>query len=174
MRINGFKKSPFLNHYFSKKPDWDIATNNFDLKAVRNELENTELEKLQNEMGEEAKCMERENSQRLCDIRRQQLELREKLIDTNDFIQQCNEKELAIEKKIQQEIELQRKLQTEIDRITKDTETLESFEVTLRNAVADLMPYKCVLNQVAAESELFKDPHDLIDRCDTLCKLENV
>lgn len=148
-----------------------MANNNFELKAIRSELENCQTEQLQDEMREEAKQTAKRNEFRLNEIYSEQKKLREKLIDTNEFIQECRRKEINADKNVQAEIQLQNEIKCEIEKITKDTEILETFHSTLQDAVDDLKPYKSVLDQVSTESELFKDTRDLIDRCDTLCEL---
>lgn len=141
------------------------------MNSILNERNNAEIYRMQHDMREQAKIDEKRNVQRVQEIKELQLILREKFIQTNEFIRQCEEKQRNADKQIVTETERKHQLEQEIKTITNDLDVLKSFQEQFDKAISDLKPYETVLDQVVDEFELFKSKKDLLDRCDALCKL---
>lgn len=95
-------------------------------------------------------------------------QLREEFISVNDFIRDCEEKKRSADEKAMIETEVQTQLIQKIDQISGDLKTLTDFHDHLEATVAEFQPYEQVVEQVMAESELYKNVKDLMDRCDAL------
>lgn len=152
----------------SKEPYWDIAREGIEFSAIQNERETTEMLKLQTEMREKAKLDARLNEKRIDEMYKVQENLREKFITVNDFIRDCEEKEKLAEQKINAEIQMHQKMEAEIDQVKSDKEILTKFYHQLKKTTEEFRPYEEVTEQVVAESKLYKNVKDLIDRCDAL------
>lgn len=122
-------------------------------------------------MREKAKVDSRLNEKRIDEMYKIQEDLREKFISVNDFIRECEEKKKKAEEKINTEIELHKKMELEIDEIKSNAKILTEFHEQLKKTTEDFRPYENVIDQVVAESKLYKSVKDLIDRCDALSEL---
>lgn len=132
---------------------------------------NSEIYRMQYEMREEAKADAKRNIERAQDIKELQLMLRFKFIETNELIRKCEEKERNAERTIAVETEKQRQLNRDIEQISEATIQLNEFERKFKRAIDNLKPYEDMLDEVVAESDLFKSKKDVLDRCDALCEL---
>lgn len=94
--------------------------------------------------------------------------LREEFISVNDFIRDCEEKKRSADEKVNIETKVQMELNEKIDQISGDLQTLSDFHDQLVATVAEFQPYEQVVEQVMAESELYKNVKDMMDRCDAL------
>lgn len=94
--------------------------------------------------------------------------LREKFISVNDFIRDCEEKERIADDKIEIETKVHENIHKEIDKISDDIKVLSEFQVKLQATVEEFQSYEDVIESVVAESPLYKNVKDLIDRCDAL------
>lgn len=108
------------------------------------------------------------NSRRIQQMYTIDEQLREEFIAVNDFICDCEEKKRSADEKVTIETELQAELNKKIDKVKEDLKTLTDFHEHLEAAVAEFQPYEVVVQQVMAESELYKNVKDLMDRCDAL------
>lgn len=140
------------------------------MNAIVHERANAVTNEQQQKMREQAKINGKLNAKRIEKIRKMQQNLREKFIESNEFIRECNDKELCAQKRIDNETELQKQLQDDIDAVTKKTGDLRKFHDELKSAIAELKPYEEVLDQVVDEMELFTSKRDLLDRCDAIRK----
>lgn len=146
-----------------------MARDSIAMNAIIHERNNVETIKQQLKMREQAKIDGKINAKRIEEIRKIQENLREKFIESNEFIRECSEKELGAQKKIDIEHQLQIKLQTEIDELKGSIENLNKFHDEFKAAIIELRPYEDVLEQVVDEMELFTSKRDLLDRCDAIC-----
>lgn len=129
------------------------------------------MAKLQEEMREKAKLDARLNEKRIDEMYHTQEDLRKKFISVNDFIRECQEKEKLCEEKIGTETVLHKRMETENEEIETDTKILSEFFEQLKSTSEAFRPYQEVTEQVVAESKLYKNVKDLIDRCDALSEL---
>lgn len=95
-------------------------------------------------------------------------QLRQEFISVNDFIRDCEEKKRSADEKVNIEIKLQMQLNKKIDVVRGDLKTLTDFHDHLEATVEEFQPYQDVVEQVVAESELYKNVNDLMERCDAL------
>lgn len=147
-----------------------MAREGLELNAIQNEREHVEMTKLQYDMREQAKIQTKVNEKRISEMYKIQSKLRDKFIFVNDFMKDCEEKEVRADKKIEEEINLQNSITKEIDEIKFDLQELSIFEETLKETVEKFKPYEDIVEQVVAESDLFLSVKDLMDRCDALSK----
>lgn len=164
----------FTLNNFSKsiEPEWDVQpVDNIIMKKVLSDRKNAEVIEQQERMHEEAKIKGRRNKKRLKEIRKMQKDLRQKFIETNDFINECEQKECEADKKIAAEMEIQKKLQNDIEdyqeRIRKLT---EYHDEQLKPAIKELSIYEDVLQEVVDDMDLFESKEDFLDRVEALCK----
>lgn len=158
-------------YIFSKQPYWDIAREGLELSSIKNEKQYVEMTKLQEKLRENGKINEKLNEKRIQDLYKIQNELREKFIHVNDFIRDCEEKESNAEKKMKIESDRQKEIKKEINKITNDLEILTDFHEKLKCTVNEFSVYKDIIDKIVDESELYRNPKDLIVRCDALSKL---
>lgn len=154
--------------FASKEPYWDIAREGIEFASIQNEREHLEMATLQEEMREKAKLDARLNEKRIDDMYHIQEDLRKKFISVNDFIRECQDKEKLCEEKIMAETTLHNRMETENEAIETNTEILSQFFEQLKLTSEAFRPYNEVTEQVVAESKLYKNVKDLIDRCDAL------
>lgn len=125
----------------------------------------------QEAMRRQAKANTLANEKRIKEIFRMDREMRERFIAVNDFIRDCEEKEHVAEGKIVVERGIHESIQTEVATINESMGVLEEFLRRLTATVEEFEPYERVIEEVVAESELYKNVKDMIDRCDALSKL---
>lgn len=123
---------------------------------------------MQAKMRHKAKTDALANERRAEQIRDFQLELRQKYVDVSDFIRECNRKEKIADEKTKREMHVQQEMKTEIETMTKDIACLGDFLNTLNSKVEEYRPYQEILEEVLADTDLYKSKQDLIDRCDAL------
>lgn len=152
----------------SKEPYWDIARDGIEANAIRNEREHTDMLRLQDEMRRKLKIDEILNEKRIRELYKLDESLREQFITVNDFIRDCEEKERNADEKIAVETKCHQEIYDELAVMRESMETLSEFEKRLAATVEEFKPYEDVIEQVVAESELYKNVKDLIDRCDAL------
>lgn len=140
------------------------------MNAILHDRNNAEVCRMQYEMREQSKAAAKRNIQRAEEIKELQLKLRDKFIETNELVRKCEEKERNAERCIAVETAKQRQLDHDIEQISLELSTLGEFQKKFEAAIDDLKPYENILDQVVAESELFKSKKDVLDRCDALCE----
>lgn len=160
-----------LGTIISKEPSWNAARDSLELNAIINRRENDEVRQMQARMRRNAKRDAEVNKCRTNEITDVQMKLREKFVEVSDFVRDCNAKEAIAVEKIRKELHAQQEMTTEIERLTKDIACLNAFKEELSAKVAEYSPYKEVVEQVLAETDLYKNKKDLIDRCDALCMI---
>lgn len=158
----------FLLPSCSKEPYWDVARDGIEAAANQTEREHTDMLRLQEAMREQLKTETVVNEHRVRDIFRLDKEMRNKFIAVNDFIRDCEDKELMAEQKIEIESQGHKKIRAELAVIDESLGVLEEFLKTLTATVAEFEPYERVIDEVVQESELYKNVKDLMDRCDAL------
>lgn len=121
-------------------------------------------------MLEEVRINNKVNERRIAEMYDIQAQLRNRFIEVNDFIRDCEEKEKQADRKILAQSEIQNEMSAEIDKIHFDLEILSDFLIKLKETVKQFEPYEKVVEDVVRESPLLKNSKDLIARCDALSK----
>lgn len=124
----------------------------------------------QETMRRHAKADMAANEKRIADIVRLDKEMRERFISVNDFIRDCEEKERIAESKIEAERGTHESIRLEVATIDDSLGVLEEFLQKLTATVEEFEPYERVIDEVVADSELYKNVKDMMDRCDALSK----
>lgn len=124
--------------------------------------------RLQDEMRKKLKIDEIVNEKRIRELYRLDESLREQFISVNDFIRDCEDKERHADEKIATETKGHEEIRAEMLKLRTGMDELAEFEKRLAATVEEFRPYEDVIEQVVAESELYKNVKDLIDRCDAL------
>lgn len=163
-----------MNVWSSKKPEWDVAREGIAMNAILHERNNAEVYRMQYEMREQSKAAAKQNIQRAEEIQTLQSKLRDKFIETNELVRKCEQKERNAERCIAVEAAKQKQLNHDIAHISAEYKTLNEFQKKFEQAIDDLLPYEMILDQVVAESDLFKSKKDVLDRCDALCEFRFV
>lgn len=157
--------------FYSKEPEWDIADNSVTMKAIVQDRSNAVLLDRQEKMRADAKVDAKRNKKRIEEVRKMQETLRQKFIETNNFICECERKEAIVAKKIAEEEAIGEQLQKEYDELKEEYETMNDWhENTFKPAIDKLKIYEDVLQEVVDESDLFKSKEDFLDRLKALCK----
>lgn len=137
-----------------------------------NDRDNAEVVEQQEKMREEAIKKSHKNKKRIEKTRQLQKELREKFIAVNDFINDCEQKEKVLDKKIAAEQEIHDKMQKEVDEYEEKIKKMtEHHEKTLKPDIEKGKVYEDVLQQVVDKMTIFKNKEDFLDRCEALCEL---
>lgn len=159
--------------FYRHDPEWDVQpADNIIMTKVRNDRGNAEVVEQQEKMCEQAKVKGKQNKKRIEEARKMQKELREKFIEINDFMNECEQKEKAVEKKIATEKEINEKLKKEIEEIDEKIKDLTEFhEEELKPAIEKGRVFEDVLQEVVDEMDIFKSKEDFLDRCEALCEL---
>lgn len=152
----------------SKEPSWSLARDSLELNAILNRRENEEISQLQGKMRHKAKNDAKANEQRTNELKDVQLRLRAEFIEVSDFVRDCNAKEKVAEAKAAKELAAQAEMKAEIEKLTNDIAVLTEFKDKLGAKFEEFKPFKEVVEGVLAESDLYKNKKDLIDRCDAL------
>lgn len=161
-----------LKKYRRQEPEWDIANDMVTMKKVLNDRNNAEVIEQQEKMCEQAKIDGRRNEKRIEELRKIQADLKQKFIESNSFVRECEEKEATLDKKIVVELETQKKLEHDIEDYEERTKSLEDFhENTFKPAIKEMSVYEDVLQEVVDEMELFQSKEDFLDRCEAICTL---
>lgn len=147
-----------------------MAREGIAMNAILHERNNAEIYRMQYEMREQSKTASKQNIQRAQEIMELQMKLRDRFIETNELIRKCEEKERNAERCIAVEKKKQKQLNHDIEQISVELKTLSEFQKKFESAIDDLKPYEHILDQVVAESDLFKSKKDVLDRCDALCE----
>lgn len=93
---------------YRQDPEWDVQpADNLIMTKVRNDRDNAEVVEQQEKMCEKAKVKGKQNKKRIEETRKTQMDLREKFIEISDFINECEQKEKEVDKKIASEKEIQ-------------------------------------------------------------------
>lgn len=99
--------------------------------------------------------------------------LRQRFIDMNNFICDCERKKAILEKKIAVEEAAGRQLDKDImeleEKVTRMTEYQEN---ELAPSIAELSVYEEYIQKIVDESDLFTSQEDFIDRCNALRKYQ--
>lgn len=150
-------------------PEWDIAADNLSMKAIVQERNNAPIHEMQERMREEAKVDAKQNKKRIEEIRKMQERLRQKFIDANNFISECEGKKADIEKKIAIEEATGRKLDAEIKEYKERLERMEDYhENELKPKLAKQTADEENLQKVATELDFFHSKEDFLDRMKAL------
>lgn len=155
---------------YRKELEWDVAADNMSMKAIIQERNHAPILEMQEKMREEAKADAKQDKKRIDEVRKMQDELRQKFIETNNFICECQKKKADIEKKIAAGEAANRKLDEDILERKEHLKRMRDYhENELKPSVEELSVYEEVLQEVVDESDLFQSKEDFIDRCDALC-----
>lgn len=83
-----------------KPPNWDVARDGLELKAIQNERDHINYKNEHFKIRSDAIVQEQQNEIRINEIYQIQNDLRNKFIEVNDFIKDCEEKEINADKKV--------------------------------------------------------------------------
>lgn len=101
--------------------------------------------------------------------------LRQKFIDMNSFICECERKRAIIEKKIAVEEAADRKMDKDIKELEEQLARMEEYqENDLLPTIEKLTVYEDMIQKMVDESDLFKSKEDFIDRCNALRKYQSI
>lgn len=153
-----------------KEPCWDVARAGIEANAIQNEREHVQMLELQIALRNKVKIDAKINGRRIQQMHTIDDQLREQFISVNEFIHDCEEKKRAADETINIETNLQIQLNKKIEQITGDLKTLSDFHDEVGSLVAEFESYDKAFEQATADSELYKDVKDLMDRCDALSK----
>lgn len=99
--------------------------------------------------------------------------LRQRFIDMNNFICDCEKKKAIIEKKIAIEEAADRQMDKDIKEVEDELARLKKYdENELIPNIAKLSVYEDLIQKMVDESDLFKSQEDFMDRCDALRKYQ--
>lgn len=156
-----------------KKPEWDIAADNILMKKIIQERNNAPIHANQEKMRDEAKVDAKKNTKRIDDVRKSQENLRQKFIEMNNFICECERKKDILEKKIAIEEAADRKLDKDLKELEERLKRMDEYqENELKPAIEELTVYEEMVQKMVDESELFETKEDFIDCCDALSKFQ--
>lgn len=127
---------------------------------------------LQKEMLKDSKVQQYLNKQRVKEITKAELELRQEFIDCNSFIKDCEQKKKIALSKIEEEKKIQTQLENKISKIEESIKELQDFKVIIKNTVESLEPYEKVIKEVVEKSDIMSSVKDCMLRCDALSKFE--
>lgn len=151
----------------SKKPCWDVPREGLQHEAIENEREFFEMSAQQEIVKKKAAIQRKINERRIDDMQNTQENLREKFIEVNTFLKECQDKMLRAEKQISTELMQQESLAKQIQVIETDLEKLSSFEMKFKGIVDEFQAYEDVFNEIISSSE-FESFEELMSRCDSL------
>lgn len=141
------------------------------MKGIVQDRSNAVILDQQEKMRDNAKANIKSNQKRTEETRKMQENLRQKFIDTNNFIRECARKEAIVDKKIAEEEEIAEILQTEYDILEEKYKKMSDwYENEFKPSLEDLKIYEDTLQEVVDESDLFTSKEDFLDRCDALCE----
>ncbi|XP_055296379.1 synaptonemal complex protein 1-like [Sitodiplosis mosellana] len=165
-----FRRSKSQNKNYLKNPEWDVQpADNIIMVKAWNDRENAEVVEQHEKMREEAIVKGKQNKKRTEEARKMQKDLREKFIEVNDFINECEQKEMILDKKIAAEKEIHEKLQKEVDEYVEKTKKLTEYhEKTLKPNIEKGKVYEDVLQQLVDKMKIFKNKEDFLDRIEAL------
>lgn len=153
------------------EPQWDIATNNMLMKTLIQDRNFAPILADQEKMREQAKVDEKQNANCIEEVRKTQENLREKFIEMNNFICECERKKAVLEKKIAIEEATDRKLDKDIKELEERLKRMKEYEENeLNPAIEESTVYEEKVQKMVDESDLFKTKEDFIDSCDALSK----
>lgn len=153
---------------FSKKPCWDVPREGLQHETIENEREFVETLAEQEISKKKAAVQKRFNEKRIEDMYVTQLNLREKFIKVNEFMNECVEKTDRAENQIESELKQQGLLKEQIGEIEHDLNELSSFEAKFKEIIKEFQPYEDVFNEVIETSDTFESFEDLMSKCDAL------
>lgn len=155
--------------FIRKQPEWDIAADNMTLKSIQQGRNHEKLLQQQEQMRNDAKIKSKTNKKRIEEVRTMQQELRQKFIDINNFICECERKESIVTKKIAREEAKYDKLQHELNDIKQQyDEKVDYYENVLKPEIEELKVFDDVLQEIVDDSDLFTSKDDFLDRCEAL------
>ncbi|XP_055378546.1 uncharacterized protein LOC129610161 [Condylostylus longicornis] len=163
-----YLESKQQDKYFLKPQQWDNVGDSIELISIKNEREYLAMTKLQREMMESAQRQKILNAHRIEEMYKTQKDLREKFININQFIQECETKRNKAEKKVQMQLKLQQDLKDKINKFQNDIAELTDFRDNLSVIVKEFEPYETVIEEVVAKSGILKSVKECMDRCDAL------
>lgn len=135
--------------------------------AIENEREFVEMSKQQNEIKNKAALQTKINEKRIEEMYKIQEKLRDKFIQVNDFMKECQEKKTRAETQILTEVEEQARLTSNIAEIQNDLDVLTEFHKKFEDSILQLQHYEDVFNDVIKDSDV-ESFDDLMARCDAL------
>lgn len=101
--------------------------------------------------------------------------LRQKFIDMNTFICECERKKAIIQKKIAVEEAADRKMDKDIKELEERLASMTEYEENdLIPSINELTIYEEIVQKMVDESDLFKSKEDFIDRCNALRKYQPI
>lgn len=138
------------------------------MHEIENERRNGRLLHAQQKLRDEAKSAAKRGKKRIEMVQQTQNEMRQKFIESSDFIRECNAKAAQAGQQIDNETRIQHKLEKEIDEFEGKISRLMEFHGRFRSTITDMQPYEEVLDEVVNRMDLFKTKEDLLNRCDAL------
>lgn len=154
-------------------PVWnDQPADNIIMAKIMSDRQCDGIIRQQEKMCEEAKLEGKLNKKRIKLLRKKQKDLRQKFIETNDFINECEQKEAELDEKMAAEMKIQKKFQNDIDDYLKRIEDLTEYhEKKLKPAIREMSVFEDVLQEVVDKMDIFKSKEDFLDRIEALCKI---
>lgn len=138
------------------------------MHEIENERRNGRLLHAQQKLRDEAKIAGKRGKKRIEMVQKTQNEMRQKFIESSDFIRECNAKATQAAQQIDNETRIQNKLERETDEYEANIGRLTEFHGRFGSAIVDIQPYEQVLDDVVSRMDLFKTKEDLLNRCDAL------
>ncbi|XP_037935623.1 uncharacterized protein LOC119669693 [Teleopsis dalmanni] len=135
---------------------------------IRNQREYMDMLEMQEKVMESSKKQTKINESRMDELRKEHTEMRERFIQTSNFINQCADKMHLAENDIKEQHDLGTKLRQRIEELTKSLQELDTFRKTLNETVKEFLPYEKIMEDVVRESGTFQSVKDFMDRCDAL------
>lgn len=114
-------------YFYSKEPEWDEIGDNAAMAKVISDRDIAAVVQEHEKMCEEAIVEAKHDKKRIEKLRAMQKDLREKFIETNKFINDCQAKCAVLDKKIAAESEAEQILQHDIDDIDERIKDLTEF-----------------------------------------------
>lgn len=141
------------------------------MHEIDNERRNGRLLHAQQKLRDQAKIGGIRGKKRTEKVCQSQNEMRQKFIESSDFIRECNAKAKRAAQQIDEETCVGRQLDAEITELETKIDRLTEFHDRFRSAIMDLQPYEEMLDEVVDRMDLFDSKQDLLNRCDALCTL---
>lgn len=141
------------------------------MKKLIQDRNNAPIHASQERMRDEAKVDAKKNAKSIENVRKMQENLREKFIEMNNFICECERKKAAIQKKIAIEQATDRKLDKQLKELEQKAKRMDEYEENeLKPAVEKLTAYEEMVQKTVDESNMFETKEEFIDSCKALSK----
>lgn len=124
--------------------------------------------KLQKQMIEHANRQSIIDNNRIKQIEEIIRNLRKDFIKTNLFLQSSGDKRQQALKLVSEEKHVHAQFKESNKNLAEGIETLKEFRTALSHTVKELEPYEHVLEQAAAQHEVWTSSKDVMYRCDAM------